>query len=69
MVDEDGTADRVRADFWSDALLRHVAAAHPAPVVEHFDSAVNARNRLRHREDETVPVDVPVVGASPAGSS
>ncbi|WP_246092261.1 FtsK/SpoIIIE domain-containing protein [Oryzihumus leptocrescens] len=34
VVDEDGAMDRVRADWWSDQLVRQVATQHPAPVVE-----------------------------------
>ena len=34
VVDEDGTIDRVRADYWPDDLVRQVAATHPAPVHE-----------------------------------
>ena len=65
VVDEDGTADRVRADYWSDALLRQVAAAHPAPVVESFTrpapapTAATAPMPTPAEETETVPVDVP----------
>lgn len=31
VIEEDGSADRVRADFWPDDLVRDVAAHHPAP--------------------------------------
>jgi S-DNA-T family DNA segregation ATPase FtsK/SpoIIIE len=34
VVEEDGTLDRVRADFWPDQLVRHTAATFPALVVE-----------------------------------
>lgn len=34
VVDEDGTVDRVRADYWPDDLVRQVAATHPTPVHE-----------------------------------
>src|SRR6476659_3684519 len=39
VVEEDGRADRVRADWWSDALVRQVATRHPAPVVEVYSTA------------------------------
>ena len=32
MVSDDGTVDRVRADWWSDELVRDVAATFPAPT-------------------------------------
>ncbi|MFC7596330.1 FtsK/SpoIIIE domain-containing protein, partial [Terrabacter sp. GCM10028922] len=31
VIEEDGSADRVRADFWPDTLVRDVAARHRAP--------------------------------------
>ena len=34
LVDDDGTADRVRADHWPDPLVRAVATRYPAPVLE-----------------------------------
>ena len=34
IVEEDGTLDRVRADFWPDQLVRATAATYPALVVE-----------------------------------
>lgn len=34
VVEEDGTLDRVRADYWPDQLVRHTAATFPALVVE-----------------------------------
>ncbi|GAA2497134.1 hypothetical protein [Terrabacter carboxydivorans] len=34
VIEEDGTADQVRADFWPDQLVREVAILHPAPVAE-----------------------------------
>ena len=34
IVEEDGTLDRVRADYWPDQLVRHTAATYPALVVE-----------------------------------
>ena len=34
IVEEDGTLDRVRADYWPDELVRHTAATFPALVVE-----------------------------------
>lgn len=33
VIEEDGSADRVRADFWPDELVRDVATHHPAPYV------------------------------------
>lgn len=33
VIEEDGSADRVRADFWSDDLVRDVATLHPAPYI------------------------------------
>ncbi|WP_374968184.1 FtsK/SpoIIIE domain-containing protein [Terrabacter sp. BE26] len=33
VIEEDGSADRVRADFWPDDLVRNVATTHPAPYV------------------------------------
>ncbi|GAA2497036.1 FtsK/SpoIIIE domain-containing protein [Terrabacter carboxydivorans] len=34
VVEEDGTLDRVRADYWPDQLVRETAATYPALVVE-----------------------------------
>lgn len=34
IVEEDGTLDRVRANFWPDQLVRRTAATYPALVVE-----------------------------------
>lgn len=34
VVEEDGTLDRVRADYWPDQLVRATAATYPALVVE-----------------------------------
>ena len=34
VVEEDGTLDRVRADYWPDELVRRTAASYPALVVE-----------------------------------
>jgi S-DNA-T family DNA segregation ATPase FtsK/SpoIIIE len=31
VIEEDGSADRVRADFWPDPLVQAVATRHPAP--------------------------------------
>lgn len=39
IVQEDGTADRVRADWWQDDLVRKVAGAYSAPVAEDLDDA------------------------------
>ena len=33
VVEDDGTVDRVRADYWPDPLIRQVANAYAAPVV------------------------------------
>ena len=33
VVEDDGTADRVRADHWPDPLVRAVAARYPAPIL------------------------------------
>ena len=35
LIEGDGSADRVRADFWPDDLVRSVAVRHPAPYVLH----------------------------------
>ena len=32
VVGDDGTVDLVRAHWWSDQLVREVAATHPAPI-------------------------------------
>ena len=34
VIEEDGTLDRVRADYWPDQLVRETAATYPALVVE-----------------------------------
>lgn len=34
VVEEDGTLDRVRADYWPDHLVRAAATTYPALVVE-----------------------------------
>jgi DNA segregation ATPase FtsK/SpoIIIE, S-DNA-T family len=34
VIEDDGTVDRVRADYWPDPLIRTVAAAHRAPIVQ-----------------------------------
>lgn len=33
VVEEDGSLDRVRADYWPDRLVRQAAATYPAPVL------------------------------------
>lgn len=35
LIEENGSADRVRADFWPDELVRSVAVRHPAPYALH----------------------------------
>ncbi|MGZ4699102.1 MAG: hypothetical protein ACXVGT_16195, partial [Oryzihumus sp.] len=51
VVDEDGSTDRVRADWWSDQLVRQVATSHPAPMVEDLttpaESPAQASTRAR----------------------
>ncbi|GAA6525035.1 FtsK/SpoIIIE domain-containing protein [Intrasporangium sp. DVR] len=42
VIEEDGSADKVRADFWPDQLVRDVATWHPAPFVEVPVSLVEA---------------------------
>jgi S-DNA-T family DNA segregation ATPase FtsK/SpoIIIE len=34
VIGDDGTVDRVRADYWPDSLIRTVAAAYKAPIVQ-----------------------------------
>ena len=41
VIEEDGSADRVRADFWPDQLVRDVATWHPAPLVDEPASRVD----------------------------
>lgn len=53
VIEEDGSADRVRADFWPDTLVRDVAARHRAP---HPASAWT---------EEDAPVDLGHVDAIP----
>ncbi len=61
VIDEDGSADKVRADFWPDELVRSVAARHRAPYVEPSSPVV---------EEVVVPAAVPVTaeeqGSAPA---
>ena len=64
VVDEDGSADRVRADWWSDQMVRQVAARHPALVAEDLLAA-------RGGQGKTHTCDVPAadsvgVRAAPA---
>jgi S-DNA-T family DNA segregation ATPase FtsK/SpoIIIE len=40
VVEEDGTLDRVRADYWPDHLVRQAAATYPALVVDDSTPAV-----------------------------
>ncbi|GAA6525079.1 FtsK/SpoIIIE domain-containing protein [Intrasporangium sp. DVR] len=58
VVEEDGSLDRVRADFWPDELVRHTAATFPALVVEDgvvpFEAAAPpAPEASRHADVET----------------
>lgn len=39
VVSDDGSAERVRADYWSDDVVRELAAQYPAAVVETVDEA------------------------------
>jgi S-DNA-T family DNA segregation ATPase FtsK/SpoIIIE len=50
VVEEDGTLDRVRADYWPDQLVRDTASTYPALVVE--DTAIPS---------EAAAPDAPVV--------
>jgi S-DNA-T family DNA segregation ATPase FtsK/SpoIIIE len=34
LIEDDGTVDRVRADYWPDPLIRTVAAAYRSPIVQ-----------------------------------
>lgn len=44
ILDEDGTIDRTRADYWPDHLVQHVAASYPAPVLIDLDAPDDTRN-------------------------
>ncbi|MFC7596409.1 FtsK/SpoIIIE domain-containing protein [Terrabacter sp. GCM10028922] len=53
VIEEDGSADRVRADFWPDTLVRDVATRH------------RARHMTAAPADATEPVDLGHVNAIP----
>ena len=57
IVEEDGTLDRVRADYWPDQLVRHAAATYPALVVE--DTVVHSDAPVRPAPDMPVDEEVP----------
>jgi S-DNA-T family DNA segregation ATPase FtsK/SpoIIIE len=54
VIEEDGTLDRVRADYWPDQLVRETAATYPALVVEETtveDQVVEPRDAETSRAD------------------
>ena len=63
IVEEDGTLDRVRADYWPDQLVRHTAATYPALVVEGTvlasDAPVPTAPEVPVNEDVPPPEDLP----------
>lgn len=50
VIEEDGSADQVRADFWPDQLVRDVATGHPAPLADEPVSLVE------HEPGEDAPL-------------
>lgn len=63
VIEEDGSADRVRADFWPDDLVRDVATHHPAPYVPDATAPVEPVESVHDTE-----VDVgPAVDVEPGG--
>jgi S-DNA-T family DNA segregation ATPase FtsK/SpoIIIE len=65
VVEEDGTLDRVRADYWPDELVRQTAATYPALVVEETVLASDAPVPLAG----DVPVDAEVDSSEDAHSA
>ncbi|GAA1262150.1 S-DNA-T family DNA segregation ATPase FtsK/SpoIIIE [Oryzihumus leptocrescens] len=67
VVEEDGSTDRVRADWWSDQLVRQVAALHPSPVVEGLPVAPAQPADIPVGSDDVTRADSgPRVRATPA---
>ena len=66
VIEEDGTADRVRADFWPDTLVQATAARHRAPRPT-SDAATEASGPVDLGHVETIPY-VPSAAADPDGS-
>lgn len=56
VVEEDGTLDRVRADYWLDQLVRHTAATYPALVVE--DAVMASDAHVSAAPDAPMDADV-----------
>ncbi len=53
VVGDDGTVDLVRADWWSDELVRQAAATYPAPI-----AAAAGANPTASRVDAVAPVAI-----------
>ena len=56
--DEDGTFDKVRADYWPDKTIREVARRYPSPVY------VELPSDQQTAEDGLPPATSPVVDAT-----
>ena len=55
VIEDDGTADRVRADHWPDPLVRTVAARYPAPILEEPEQDKAARQAPHGPQDDHGP--------------
>ncbi|MBC9822552.1 FtsK/SpoIIIE domain-containing protein [Terrabacter sp. MAHUQ-38] len=63
VIEEDGSADRVRADFWPDTLVRDIAARHRAPHPTHDTTEAREPVDLGHVDA------IPYVPGAPEDSS
>lgn len=57
VIEEDGAADRVRADFWPDELVRDVATHHPAPYVPDVTAATECVEAVHDTEIDLGPAE------------
>lgn len=68
VVEEDGTLDRVRANFWPDQLVRQAAATYPALVVEDVTPAPPPARVAGHDQASAVVEGLPLRFAVPAAA-
>ena len=75
LVEDDGTADRVRADHWPDQLVQAVATPYPAAVLEDAAAAATAQGHGSTNPPTTppdaagAPQDGPADAAPPVRSA
>jgi S-DNA-T family DNA segregation ATPase FtsK/SpoIIIE len=59
LVEDDGAADRVRADHWPDPLVQAVAQRYPAPVLEQPQAPAPHPSRPPKEPQDATPEDAP----------